>query len=123
MSKDGTWESWNLRIKDKVWRNVRPLSLELTEEKEDSVVRRFLFWREIKTVKTGRWLIKFIYDRGPLTMKQHSVIEFDDETKARATFHNTYRQVFFYTSDRTTPPKTPSPKTKNTSKTKPLRLV
>ena len=75
MREYGQWSSWTLRIGDKIYKNVKPLTLELINN--DST-----------------WSIVFTYNRGPLTFTQKDSITFSTEGKARGWFDYVYSGLF-----------------------------
>jgi hypothetical protein len=124
MNSPNTWTSWSLRLGDKAYKGVRPLGMEMFAEEVDKSTG--FLWRRVQRIeKTGRWCIKFIYDRGPFSGIKPSVdhIFFDDEDYARQCYDSIFSLCFLErTGDVQLPPSPPN-KPKSLNKNNPLRLV
>jgi len=111
-----TWISHTFMIGDKAFKNVRPMSVEIIEETEE-YWDGYLWWRKEWTESTGRWYLKLVYDRGPMTGKQVDHIYFDKESVARSWFTAIYNECFLtrdITQQKPSPtPTPPSPKKPN----------
>ena len=75
MQEHGQWTSWTLRIGDKVYKSIKPMSLELV-------------------CAGSTWCIVFTYNRGPLTFTKTDTIAFLTEGDARGWFNYVYERLF-----------------------------
>lgn len=85
---------WSFRIKNTVYKNVRPLTLELKREFVEELVSKFLFIEKYKRNYTNRYYIKMKYDRGPGTQPRIDRIFFDSYKEAEPWFNSLIDQVF-----------------------------
>ena len=113
---DNTWTAFTMMIGQKAYKDIRPLSIEMIEE-ENLFWDGYLWWRKEWTEKTGRWYLKFTYDRGPMSGKQTDYTFFDKESIAKSWYTLVYNEVFLRHAEHTTPPEKPN-KSNN-----PLRLL
>lgn len=114
MSKDRTWTAWTFLLGDKAYKCVRPLYMELVREKQTLESSGMLWWRKTVEEYTGRWTIKFKYDRGPATRSRVDFIYFNTENQARFWFDQTWQSVFLGRKQPIGPKwKKPQPKKKN----------
>lgn len=102
------WIAWNLRLGDKAYKLVNPLSMELRAQVKTHSTG-YLWWRKEWTEETGKWEIKFTYDTGPMTPRRTDVHVFSDEYTARSEYDNIYYQVF---TTQVQAPSMPKPKMK-----------
>lgn len=120
-----TWTSWNLRIGDKAFKDVRPLAMEINREVAD-ISTGYLWWRKEKLEYSGRWYVKLTYDRGPLSNQKSDFIYFADEPTARSWYDEIFNACFLgriSTQAPKSPPPPPTKKPKSPNKDNPLRLV
>lgn len=106
------WTAWTFRLKDKAYKDIRPLKMKLIKEYELSYERKWVFI--VKSVKnyTGRWVIRLEYDRGPMTSKVREDTVFSTEQEARFWFDTVFTTVFMGSTP-------PPPPLKRRSKQKP----
>ena len=132
MKTTDVWKSHTFSIKNKAFKEVRPLNMTINPEVEYESTG-FFFWRESKEYNTGRYIISLQYDRGPLTFPQTSHIYFDSTQEANQVYKDIFQMIFLPQSDPPPPPPPPPPR-KKTNKTiklpvkgkkkgSPLRLV
>lgn len=83
-----TWESLTVKIKDKIFVNIRPISIHLIQEKKYASHGKIWFIPVFKKKPTNRWIIKFIFDRGPLTFSHSCNIYFNSPIEAKKWFNH-----------------------------------
>lgn len=89
-----TWTVYSFKIKDKAYREVRPLHMELVREKVTVHVSGMLWWKVRREEYTGFWSIVFKYDRGPGTIRATDTVRFQKEDEARFWYQQTFESVF-----------------------------
>lgn len=95
-------QTWNIIIKDKAWKYVRPVSMEIVEEEK----RQWpLFFTK---TKIGRFGIKFTYVGYACTLNSTDIVWCDSKEEASYWFNKTAPVVFLnkeQSSVKTTTPK------------------
>ena len=108
------WTSWNIKIAYKAFKEIRPLEMEIRPEIIDVVTSHGVFWNTTEEKKTGNWVIKFKYDRGPMTSTRVTNIVFKQEQEAVWWFNHIWTNVFC-AKDHVVPPP-PKSKASNVKK-------
>ena len=98
------WSSWNIKIKNVAFKEVRPLEMEIRPEITDIEVSRGWFFSKTEEKKTGRWIIKFKYDRGPMTPARVHNVVFAEQSEARWWYNHIWENVFLKQSGPVPPP-------------------
>jgi len=131
MKNSDVWASYSFNLKNKAFKDIRPLDMAITPEIEYET-SGFWFWSNTEEFETGRYIISLRYDRGPLTFKETSHVYFDEQKDAYAWYNDIFNKVFMVQSKTPPPPPPPPRKKRNTvsklpikksGKTTPLRLL
>ena len=104
------WVSFSIKIKNVAFKDIRPLEMEVSPEMRDVDPSLSIFRNSPKERVTGKWIIKFRFDKGPMTAPRVKIIQFDTVHEAQWWFSHVWHTVFNRPTKQ--PPPTSPPKTK-----------